>query len=376
MHRYLGAALIGAALLIAGCDAEPGQSGAQDTTDTVAADTVAADTAVANTAVPDEDGVIAVGADACCLALWGETVVWSEDGDIYGYSPATGEKQALVVHAGRQKEPVLSGSLLIWADDRDGDFDLWARELPDGEPYRLIGGDGDQDQPTLDGAWLAWIGRDAAPHGALQSEVWVMDVNAPGSARALTQDGVEQTEPHVNGDRVVWADYRASASGEYQVVDDPNLNNADIYGWDLGGDSELVVTTDPSKQLRPAIDHDRVVWLDWRGINPEPKYSEFQIFTKRLGEVEERRVAWSSWARPELWQRPAVTNGVIAWIAEPTEGSGFKTGVFAVSADGGEPWLVSDSLGFLDAVALGTDKAAWLGAGKLGLQPIAAPVQR
>jgi beta propeller repeat protein len=371
MQRYVGAAIIGAALWAAGCDAEPAASGSPDV---VSAD--AADTAVADTTPPEDDGVIAVGADACCLALWGETVVWSEGGDIYGYSPLTRTKEGLVVHAGTQKDPVLSGGLLVWADDRDGDFDLWARELPDGAAYKVIGGAGDQDQPTLDGKWLAWIGRDAVPHDALQAEVWVMDVNAPGSARALTQDGVEQTEPHVDGDRVVWADYRASASGEYQQVDDPNLNNADIYGWDLAGDAELAVTTDPSKQLRPAIEGDRVVWLDWRGINPEPKYSEFQVFTKRLGELEERRVAWSSWERPELWQRPAIADGVIAWIAEPGEGGGFKTGVYAVRADGGEPWLVSDSLGFLDAVALGEGTAAWLGAGKLGFQPFAAPSPR
>lgn len=373
MQRYVGAAIIGAALWVAGCDAESAQTGSQDVVGADAADTAVADTAVADTTPLEDDGVIAVGADACCLALWGETVVWSEDGDIYGFSPATRTKQGLVVHAGTQKDPVLSGTLLVWADDRDGDFDLWARELPDGEAYKIIGGAGDQDQPTLDGTWLAWIGRDAAPHGALETEVWVMDVTAPGSARALTQDGFEQTEPHVNGDRVVWADYRSSATGEYQQVDDPNLNNADIYGWDLTADSEFAVTTDPSKQLRPAIEGDRVVWLDWRGINPEPKYSEFQVFTKRLGEPEERRVAWSSWERPELWQRPAIADGVIAWIAEPAEGSGFKTGVYAVAADGGDPWLVSDSLGFLDAVALGHDRAAWLGAGKLAVEPFAVP---
>ncbi|TNF28268.1 MAG: hypothetical protein EP329_18215 [Deltaproteobacteria bacterium] len=379
MRGTIAAAILGLAAWSAGCDAEPAATDADTASDAVVADTASADVeddTVADTTTATEDGVLAVGADACCLSLWGETVVWSDGGDIYGYAPATGVRQALVVHPARQKDPVLSGNLLVWADDRDGDFDLWARELPDGEPYKLVGGAGDQDQPTLDGAWLAWIGRDAAPHEALQTEVWVMDVSQPGSARALTQDGVEQTGPHINGHRVVWADYRASDTGEYQPVDDPNLNNADIYGWDLTADTELALVTEASKQLRPAIEGDRVVWLDWRGINPEPKYSEFQVFTKRVGDLEERRVAWSSWDRPDLWQRPAIADGVIAWIAEPGEGSGFTTGVYAVSVEGGEPWLVTDSLGFLDAVALGHGTAAWLGAGKLGFHPITTPVQR
>jgi len=377
--QVIGVALA-AALWGAGCDGEPA-AGGDDTSaaDTGGADTwTGADTAgdAADTSPSEEDGVISVGASACCLSLWGETVVWAEDGDIYGYSPATGEREALVVDDATQKDPVLSGSLLVWADDREGDFDLWARELPDGEAYKLIGGAGDQDEPTLDGTWLAWIGRDAAPHEAAQTEVWLMDVTAPSSARQLTHDEVEQARPHVSGGRVVWGDYRASDTGIYQELNDPALNNADIYGWDIGAEEEFAVTTDPSKQLRPAIDGDRVVWLDWRGINPEPKYSEFQVFTKRLGEVEEHRVAWSSWQRPDLWQRPAIADGVIAWIAEPGEGSLSETAVYAVSVEGGEPWLVTNSLGILDAVALGNDTAAWLGAGKLGLRPIAAPVQR
>lgn len=349
---------------------------------TAPTDTVApTDTAVAPvTEVPGADDVdeLAIGDGACCLGLTDGAVVWAEGGDVWLYDVATGARRAVVDHPATQRDPVLHDGLLVWADDRGGDFDLWAMELPSGEPYLLVGGAGDQDEPTVHSGRVAWIGRTAAPHGARAAEVWVMTLGEPASARALTDDLYEQTQPHLHGDRVVWADFRAASEGVYVDLSDPVVNNADIYGHDLSTDESFVVTSDPSKQLRPAIEGDEVVWLDWRGINPEPKYSEFQVYVRRLGEPDERRLAWSAWTRPELWQRPALRDGVVAWVAEPaTTGGDVLTEVFAVRLEGGEPWRVASSRAVLEAVVLGADaRAAWLGGGTLGvarLESIARP---
>lgn len=332
------------------------------------------------TEVPGGDAIdeLTIGEGACCIGLTDGAVVWAEGGDIWLYTLATGARRAVVDHPATQKDPVLHDGLLVWADDRGGDFDLWAMELPSGEPTLLVGGAGDQDEPTVHSGRVAWIGRTAAPHDAHAAEVWVMTLGEPGSAHALTDDAYEQTQPHLNGDRVVWADFRAASEGVYVNLSDPVVNNADIYGHDLATDEGFVVTTDPSKQLRPAIEGDEVVWLDWRGINPEPKYSEFQVYARRLGEPDERRLAWSAWTRPELWQRPALRDGVVAWVAEPATtggapGSDVLTEVFAVRLDGGEPWRVASSRAVLEAVVLGADaRAAWLGGGTLGVARVEA----
>jgi beta propeller repeat protein len=218
------------------------------------------------------------------------------------------------------------------------------------------------------------VGRDDAPHTAREAEIWTMDLAVAGSERRLTMDAFEQTQPDVSGDKIVWADFAHSPDAIYIDVADPLRNNADIYGWDLASDSLFIVTDNPSKQLRPAIDGDAVTWLDWRDINPEPKYSEFQVYAKRLGpEGIERRLAWSSWSRPELWRRPAIDGDLVVFVAEPSApGTGFLTGLIAARIDGGAPWLVAGSTHVIDSVVVRDRTAVWVGGGLLGRSEIRA----
>lgn len=338
--------------------------------------------------VPEGDGEVVadtvgpvgveVGPNACCLTMEGDLIVWSDDGDLYLWDAAANSKTLLVGGPGVQKDPMLVGGRLVWADDRGGDFDLWTMQLaPERtEPTLLRGGPGDQDQPVMHDTRLVWIGRDLAPHTAREAEVFTMDLAVAGSERQLTSDAYEQTHPAVSGQRIVWADFAHSPDAMYIDIADPLRNNADIFGWDLEQDGQFVVTEDLSKQLRPAIDGETVVWLDWRGINPEPKYSEFQVYVRRLSEQgpeAERLLAHSSWSRPELWRRPAIDGDVVVFIAEPSApGSGFVTGLLAVPVDGGAPWLVTGSNKVLESVAVAAGKAAFVGARAIGRVEIRA----
>lgn len=330
-----------------------------------------ADTTLVDT-TPDTVTRVPVGPRACCLSMEGDLVIWSDDGVLMLWDSATNAFRPLVSGPSIAKDPVIAGRTVIFADNRLGDFDLWTLNLDETPPTpRLLrGGPGDQDQPVLQGTRLVWVGRDLAPHTPREAEIWTRDLAVPDSEKQLTSDAYEQTQPDVSGDKIVWADFAHSPDAMYIDVSDPLRNNADIFGWDLATSTPFTVTDDPSKQLRPAIDGDTVVWLDWRGINPEPKYSEFQVFVRRLAETgpnAERRLAWSSWSRPELWRRPALENDVVVFIAEPTTpGSGFVTGLLAVNVDGGAPWLVAGSTSVLDSVVVKDRHAAFVGASALG----------
>jgi len=328
---------------------------------------------------PEEPISLDIGQNACCLSVSGDRAVWSEDGDIWMHTFSTGVTEVLEDDVAEQTDPVLSGDLLVWSDARNGDRDLWMTNLADGKSGVLYDTIGDQDQPWLDGTTLVFLSRHTPPHTDKQADVWTLDVNDPAGARALTADGTEQAYPHVHGDRVVWTDFRNDPQGEYTDQVNPLENNGDIFGYDLGLDEEFIVTQDPSKQLRPAIDGENVVWLDWRGINPEPKYSEFMVYTRTVSPDmltmgEERLVAWSSWAVPDLWQRPSVLDGVAAWIAQPDDET-FNTAVFAATLSNAvdAPSLVAGSMGTLEAVALVEGGVVWLGAGHLGVETLELP---
>lgn len=406
--RHIGALGAGAAFIavVAGlgaCEVEDPrlrETAHVDTTpatapDTAAAETASADTAVATETVADttvaETNVadipsgetIAIGSQACCLTFDAGIAVWVDGGALWIHREATGVSEVLALGPGQKKDPALSGTRLVWADFRNGDWDLWTVDLAGlaagtATPALLYAGtETQQSAPSLDGsgdsARLVWVDMRPAV-GALGTEIWTMRLSDPTSARALTNDQVEQGQPDVSGDMVVWSDYRNDPDAQYSIVSDPMLNDADVFGYDLAKDLEVQVVVHPSKQIAPAIDGTSIVWLDWRGINPEPKYSEFQVYARRWPNGAERFIAFSTWTRPELWRRPAVEGDLALFAAEPTgNAQGFKTFLYAAKIESGLPWLVTASRGVIDSISLQAETAVWLGGGTFGRASITMP---
>ena len=321
----------------------------------------------------DPSGSFEIAEDACCLTVSGDRALWSEGGNLWVHTLSTGKSEMVAQHPSYQTDPALSGDVVVWADDRGGDQDIWMLNLSGGEPTLLFGAPGDQDAPSIDGTRVVFVHRATAPYSDKEADIWMIDLVDASMAKALTSDLSEQSYPHIKGDRVVWTDFRNDPQGVYTDFVDPFENNGDIFGYDLDEDLGFLVTDDPSKQLRPISDGDDLVWLDWRGINPEPKYSEFQVYTRTISPDKvlgaERLVAWSSWETPELWQRPSVLGGVVAWIGVPEEES-FASGVFSAKLSDATitPNLIAGSEGTLEAVSLSPQGILWLGAGTLGIE--------
>ncbi len=377
------------ACLLSAC--QEGESPASDATtaDTLSSDTPSDDTVeadgVADTAPGADTGEQYVaGPSACCLSLSEGVIYWADEGDIYSQAPAEGDSPApapvrLIDHAATQTDPTVADGVLVWADDRDGDFDIWMWRL--GEPLStaavLVAAAGDQRHPSLAGDVLVWVDRRRAPHSPRESEIWMLDLADPDATPvALTDDAVEQDDPHTDGLSVVWSDYTNSADGVYRDLTDPALNNADIRRYTIATGEYDWVTTEGTKQLRPAVDGDTVVWLDWRGINPEPKYAEFQVFAAVDGGPEQF-VAWSGWEQPLLWRRPAVDAGMVAWIGESSEGvelpDGATSGVFTADLTNlsANATLVRSIPGVLEAVALESGRLGILGDGLAEVRELA-----
>ena len=302
------------------------------------------DVATPDDARPDPDttsdsGGLTIGEDACCLSTDGNRAVWAEGGIIWSVQLPDGAPESLAPSTGIQTDPTLSGDTVIWADDRDGTSRLHSWNFSSGEESVLLEAlDGEMRAPHLDGDDLVWVAQ-ADPEDPRTADIWHWELGSdPTSAKALIADDAEQDHPFVKDGLVVWSDYYADPQGFYTVEADPNANNADIRGYDLALKATFLVTDDPSKQLRPAIEDGVVVWLDWRGIQPQPKYAEFALYTRDMKTMgPEIKVAVSSWAQPELWERPFIHDGHVAWIAEdPTASTGvtelFMSAVSATAA--------------------------------------------
>ena len=315
---------------------------------------------------PPEVLTVEVGAAACCLSQSAGRIAWAEDGDIFFFDLATDSKVLLHPSKGIQKDPVLVGDRLVWSDDSGGDFDIHIMDLNKLESEVLAGGPGDQTSPTFDGTRVVWLDR---PSGMLapDTEVWALTVDGDTEPMQLTDDSAEQSFPHVSGDRVVWTDFRNDPDGQYMDPQGTAENNGDIMGYDFAAGAPFVVTENPGKQLRPAIEGDSVVWLDWReddegdpiGVQPEPKYHNFKVYVRTLPEGEEIFLTTGGWLQPDLWRRPGIHGGHVAWIADNIGGEGTQLLVAPIAT--GLPQVVHESVGVLTGLDFRQGAIAWMG---------------
>jgi hypothetical protein len=176
----------------------------------------------------------------------------------------------------------------------------------------------------------------------------------------------------VSGHRVVWTDFRNDPDGQYMDVQDTQENNGDIMGFDLSTGELFIVTDNLGKQLRPAIEGESVVWLDWRddegdnpiGVQPEPKYHNFKIYHRSLPEGEEIYLESGGWLQPELWRRPGIHDGHVAWISDAQSDEG--TQLLVAPLAGGLPQVVHHTSGVLTGLDFRDGAIGWIGDGTVG----------
>jgi beta propeller repeat protein len=372
--NWITVAFVAACLFPLGCADSGSAASAPDASGDTAADAAAdvpVDLApeVAPPDVPDaplEVLNVPVGATACCLSQAAGRLAWAEDGDIFFYDLATASKALLHPSEGTQTDPVLVGDRLVWADDRGGDFDIYIMDLTDLVSELLVGGPGDQTAPSFDGVRVVWLDRPVGAQ-ASETEVWALTVDGDSPHMQLTDDSAEQSFPHVNGDRVVWTDFRNDPDGMYMDPQGTAENNGDIMGYDFAAGAPFIVTENPGKQLRPAIEGDSVVWLDWReddegdpiGVQPEPKYHNFKVYVRTLPEGEEVFLTSGGWLQPDLWRRPGIHDGHVAWIADNIGAQGTQLLVAPIAT--GLPQVVHESVGVLTGLDFGQGAIAWMG---------------
>ena len=109
--------------------------------------------------------------------------------------PSVGEEFALVTDPAEQGRPAISGNIVVWQDERNGNYDIYGYNLCRGKEFSIC--------------------TEPDEHGNL--------------------------DPAISGDVVVWTD------GRYY------LRDWEIYGYDLATGTEFPICTNISWQYDPAI---------------------------------------------------------------------------------------------------------------------------
>ena len=221
----------------------------------------------------------------------GTRVVWQDERagswetDIYMYDLATGVETPVCTESSKQERPDIDGDWAVWVDNRGGTYvggsptknDIYAKNVVTGEERRLTFDENDvvQGSPAISGNRIVYSGN----YGG----VWLYDL-ATGQTRQLSGEG---GSPDINGDKVVW---RTSAAGGA---------NRQVWLYDLATETSQEVTTGTGQVYSPKISANNIVWTDDRNGNRD-------IYRNVLGD---RAGALAARYRPELNFRHDINNG-------------------------------------------------------------------
>jgi len=257
---------------------------------------------------------------------------------IYGYNRSSGQVFPICTATGDQCNPAISGDLVVWQDDRNGNWDIYGcnlaalsdtgaaraqaarlgcSDLP--VEFAVCTASDDQISPAISGDKVVWqddrngnwdiYGCDlsvlADQGGSIAHSAGGLGCDESPEFAVCTASG-NQTNPTISCDLVAWQDERDGSSSH-------------IYGYDLDTQAEFPICTVAGNQTCPSAGGgDTVVWLDDRNGGSD---------------VYGATISYDAALPPEQWTSTSVVNLLL---------SAFQgLGVFDewnYSLDGGQTW--------------------------------------
>lgn len=151
--------------------------------------------------------------------------------------------------SGAAGAPSTDGSTVVWADDRSGNFDIFAYDLESGEERTVTDAPGDQTDPVVADGQVYWVDhRGSAP------TIWTLD---PDTEQPLQLSGPGADKVAASDCFVAWSQDSGTDTGY------------DIAGAYAGCDESVDVCSAPGDQVNPTVSSDLVAWEDHRGANAD-----------------------------------------------------------------------------------------------------------
>lgn len=182
-----------------------------------------------------------------------------------------------------QWNPAIYGDIVVWEDDRNGNYDIYGCNLSTQDQFPICTNPHDQLNPAIYGDIVIWVDS----RGKYKS-IYGYSLSAQEEFPIATSPSLK-SDPAIYGDIVVWTDKRN--------------RNEDIYGYNLETKKEFQITTDPEDQHYPAIYNDTVIWVDER-------YLMGAIYRYDLSEQQEYQIT-TGWL--SCWPYPVIHGDFIVW---------------------------------------------------------------
>jgi beta propeller repeat protein len=226
-----------------------------------------------------------------------------------------------------QWSPAISGTLVVWEDHRNGNWDIYGYDFLESREFPIIEERNPQHSPDIYGTCVVWTDERGG-----NEDIYFIDLRVHQEV-CITSDEASQKNPALSSQVIVWQDqrngnwdiygYDRSANREFQITSHPGNQttpsvyetmvvwtddrhgNEDIYGYDLSTGTEFQITSDPHDQRNPSMYGDLVVWEDNRNGNADiyafnmREKTEFHISVNKSGQTN-----------------PVISRDIVVWIDE------------------------------------------------------------
>ena len=147
-------------------------------------------------------------------------------------------KAAIVTNPANQRAPDIWEDVVVWSDDRNGNWDIYGLNLATGKEFPICTHPADQFQPHIYGNTIIW--RDDRNGGIYGKDL--------STCEEFTVCTMPASWYKIYGDKVVWADMRNG--------------NMDIFMKNLTTGEEIPICIAPGTQAHPYVYKDKVLWTD------------------------------------------------------------------------------------------------------------------
>lgn len=254
-----------------------------------------------------------IGLAAICLALPVPALALS------------GTEMRLTTDPANQFSPAVSGDLVVYTDNRNGNADIYMYDLSTGVETQLTSDTTPQILQDVDGGIVVYTDFTGG-----NAEIYLIDT-ATLAAQNITNDPATQQNPVISGGVVAWEDnrngnddiyayvlssattqpvatesvdeLRADVDGKIVVWEQlVSSTNSDLFMRDLGGTGVTRITNDSAAQVFPNVDGDYIVWQDNRNGN-------WDIFLYDLTTGVETQLT----SDPSDQRHPRVSGNLVVW---------------------------------------------------------------
>ena len=192
------------------------------------------------------------------------------------YPPKHGETR-LTTNPATQEHPDISGTKVVYEDERNGNSDIYCYDLRTGRTSRLTYEPHEQRAPQVSGTKVVYQDRRNG-----NSDIYVYDLSTKAESR-LTRNGLNESYPRISGGRRVV--YWRTRAQQY-----------DLCCYDLVTRTESLIATLPPSRQQADISGTRIAYRDPQSI---VVYDLLNKTKKRLGVGEVPRISGTTvvWAR-------------------------------------------------------------------------------